>query len=140
IPDDENNKWIPYPQLNESPIAQMDSAFIYTKNILPLYVTSLLKAQETNDYTQADELLKSISNFQHKYGYEVMPTDTHVKYEILYNKYDIFKRLFSYYMFAALLLFVVCIFRIFKDNRSEEHTSELQSRENLVCRLLLEKK
>src|SRR5690606_39493188 len=26
-----------------------------------------------------------------------------------------------------------------KINRSEEHTSELQSRENLVCRLLLEK-
>src|SRR5690606_40589881 len=26
------------------------------------------------------------------------------------------------------------------DKRSEEHTSELQSRENLVCRLLLEKK
>src|SRR5690606_41671423 len=26
------------------------------------------------------------------------------------------------------------------DVRSEEHTSELQSRENLVCRLLLEKK
>src|SRR5690606_41636391 len=30
-------------------------------------------------------------------------------------------------------------FRVTK-NRSEEHTSELQSRENLVCRLLLEKK
>src|SRR5690606_39337717 len=27
-----------------------------------------------------------------------------------------------------------------KGKRSEEHTSELQSRENLVCRLLLEKK
>src|SRR5690606_39363267 len=27
-----------------------------------------------------------------------------------------------------------------RSNRSEEHTSELQSRENLVCRLLLEKK
>src|SRR5690606_38347734 len=27
----------------------------------------------------------------------------------------------------------------FKRTRSEEHTSELQSRENLVCRLLLEK-
>src|SRR5690606_39427487 len=27
-----------------------------------------------------------------------------------------------------------------KKERSEEHTSELQSRENLVCRLLLEKK
>src|SRR2546430_6529288 len=27
-----------------------------------------------------------------------------------------------------------------KDRRSEEHTSELQSQSNLVCRLLLEKK
>src|SRR5690606_42069093 len=30
--------------------------------------------------------------------------------------------------------------QIAPDIRSEEHTSELQSRENLVCRLLLEKK
>src|SRR5436309_10315686 len=29
---------------------------------------------------------------------------------------------------------------LFDGRRSEEHTSELQSRENLVCRLLLEKK
>src|SRR5690606_39276596 len=29
---------------------------------------------------------------------------------------------------------------LFNAGRSEEHTSELQSRENLVCRLLLEKK
>src|SRR5690606_35743425 len=31
-------------------------------------------------------------------------------------------------------------YRVFDIFRSEEHTSELQSRENLVCRLLLEKK
>src|SRR6266478_9907285 len=30
--------------------------------------------------------------------------------------------------------------RELEDNRSEEHTSELQSQSNLVCRLLLEKK
>src|SRR5690606_41804480 len=29
---------------------------------------------------------------------------------------------------------------VVREQRSEEHTSELQSRENLVCRLLLEKK
>src|SRR5690606_16720382 len=29
---------------------------------------------------------------------------------------------------------------VHRGSRSEEHTSELQSRENLVCRLLLEKK
>src|SRR5690606_39691989 len=36
--------------------------------------------------------------------------------------------------FAFALLFVQC------GHRSEEHTSELQSREKLVCRLLLAKK
>src|SRR5260370_2363549 len=30
--------------------------------------------------------------------------------------------------------------QVFEDHRSEEHTSELQSHLNLVCRLLLEKK
>src|SRR5690606_40912759 len=39
--------------------------------------------------------------------------------------------------FSVTLLGVALISRNF---RSEEHTSELQSRENLVCRLLLEKK
>src|SRR5258708_20786964 len=32
------------------------------------------------------------------------------------------------------------LLRRFHDNRSEEHTSELQSPDHLVCRLLLEKK
>src|SRR3712207_7992111 len=34
----------------------------------------------------------------------------------------------------------IVIVRIFRACRSEEHTSELQSRQYLVCRLLLEKK
>src|SRR5690606_40779715 len=34
----------------------------------------------------------------------------------------------------------LAMFVVFCGNRSEEHTSELQSRENLVCRLLLENK
>src|SRR5207249_9226362 len=34
----------------------------------------------------------------------------------------------------------LCVHRIMEFPRSEEHTSELQSRFDLVCRLLLEKK
>src|SRR5690625_5921283 len=40
---------------------------------------------------------------------------------------------------ASLLFFTVC-FLVLVIVRSEEHTSELQSRGHLVCRLLLEKK
>src|SRR5690606_39774803 len=35
---------------------------------------------------------------------------------------------------------ILSLFEVKAFMRSEEHTSELQSRENLVCRLLLEKK
>src|SRR5699024_11391687 len=41
---------------------------------------------------------------------------------------------------AAVLLLILLISVKVRDNRSEEHTSELQSRFDLVCRLLLEKK
>src|SRR5438270_4683495 len=34
----------------------------------------------------------------------------------------------------------LCMTEVSADERSEEHTSELQSQSNLVCRLLLEKK
>src|SRR5688572_31777347 len=43
----------------------------------------------------------------------------------------------SYGLFAALLLSSSAVLVAL---RSEEHTSELQSQSNLVCRLLLEKK
>src|SRR2546430_3943423 len=39
-----------------------------------------------------------------------------------------------------LLIFCDSMSDLFAANRSEEHTSELQSQSNLVCRLLLEKK
>src|SRR5690606_39730801 len=45
-------------------------------------------------------------------------------------------------LFFVVFLIVIVLFvqLIYENIRSEEHTSELQSRENLVCRLLLEKK
>src|SRR5690606_39571280 len=49
---------------------------------------------------------------------------------------------FAHRATAPLLLPLRRLFPAWRnfDLRSEEHTSELQSRENLVCRLLLEKK
>src|SRR5690606_40799724 len=49
---------------------------------------------------------------------------------------EISKNMMALYDFALRRLVEANI----RNDRSEEHTSELQSRENLVCRLLLEKK
>src|SRR3712207_8086585 len=46
----------------------------------------------------------------------------------------------SYFRYLATFSFWEVVFLVFDHVRSEEHTSELQSRQYLVCRLLLEKK
>src|SRR3989442_10763139 len=48
--------------------------------------------------------------------------------------------LFRSLLFIAEWYSVVCMHHNLFIHRSEEHTSELQSRPHLVCRLLLEKK
>src|SRR5699024_12686166 len=54
------------------------------------------------------------------------------------NVYAFISETFS--SFFLLLVFGFGVFLLFLALRSEEHTSELQSRFDLVCRLLLEKK
>ena len=115
IPNDENNKWVSYPELAEANFKGKDS--LYVRNILPLYFQSLRLAQKDQDYKQADNLLESIYGFQKKFGNEVIPSKETVKAEITYNKYDIFKKLYSWYIYAGTLFFIVLIVQIFKPNR-----------------------
>src|SRR5690606_39839921 len=56
------------------------------------------------------------------------------------NNYKNFDAIIASYHDQGLIPFKTLSFGEGVNYRSEEHTSELQSRENLVCRLLLEKK
>jgi cytochrome c-type biogenesis protein CcsB len=104
--------------LNEAPFEGKDS--LYVRNILPLYFQSLRLAQQDQDYSQADNLLESVFGFQKKFGSKVLPKKERIQAEIAYNKYDIFKRLFSWYLYAGVLFFIVLIIQIFKSNRFVE--------------------
>ncbi|MDA0794247.1 MAG: cytochrome c biogenesis protein CcsA [Bacteroidetes bacterium] len=114
IPNDPNNKWISYPELSEANFTGKDS--LYVRNILLLYFQSLRLAQQDKDYEQADNLLESIHGFQKKFGSEVLPSQDKIKAEIQYNKYDIFKKLYSWYIYAGTLFFIVLIVQIFNSN------------------------
>src|SRR5258707_1809110 len=78
------------------------------------------------------------------------PRSTLFPYTTLFRSYQT-SLVMSYfpptgYVRAALMLFSTIatlfwyVLRFLMEMRSEEHTSELQSRQYLVCRLLLEKK
>ncbi|MEI6864728.1 cytochrome c biogenesis protein CcsA [Flavicella sp.] len=118
IPNDATNKWVSQPELYNAPFKGVDSVFV--KQILPVYIQILNEAKISENYEEADEILNGIKNFQKKYGDEVYPSEDKIKFEIAYNKYDVFKKLFKLYLFAGLILFILVIVQIFKTSKVVE--------------------
>ena len=113
IPGEKNNKWISFLEINQPTGTSLDTI----KNILPFYLNSLDKASVSKDYKLANSLVTGIEKYQKKYGEKVRPSDKQIDLEIMYNKYDIFKKLYSWYMYAGVLMFVFVVINIFNKKR-----------------------
>ena len=115
VPNDANNTWVAHNEINTANFKGQDSVFV--RQILPVYLQTLASSNASNDYSTSDEILEGIIKFQQKYGSAVYPSDKNIDLEIAYNKYDIFKKLFSWYMYAGSLMFIMLIVQIFSNNR-----------------------
>ena len=117
IPDDENNKWVSPKEFVQQGIVVRDSLYSnFIKTGFLAYLATLQndKFQKT-DFTQSQKLVEAIKKTQQRYGGKTMLSEKKIKTEIIYNKYDIFKKLFSWYMYASSLMFVLLIIQILKD-------------------------
>ncbi len=115
IPNNSNNKWVAQNEINPANFKGQDSVFV--QKILPIYLQTLSLAKQSHDYSESDEILLGIIKFQKKYGSSVYPSEKKIDLEISYNKYDIFKKLFSYYMYIGTLMFFFVIFQIFNNSK-----------------------
>tara|TARA_B100000575_G_scaffold273970_1_gene257346 strand:- start:8369 stop:11410 length:3042 start_codon:yes stop_codon:yes gene_type:complete len=115
VPNDPNNKWVSYPELNDEKFIGADS--LYVNNVLNLYFQTLRLSRENNDYSQSEELLESIKGYQVKYGEDVMPSDSKISSEIIYNKADIFNRLYKWYLLLGFSLLLILILQIFNEKK-----------------------
>ena len=113
IPNDKNNKWVSFLEINQPTGMSLDTI----KNVLPFYLNSLDKASVSKDYKLANSLVTGIEKYQKKYGAKVRPSDKQIDLEIMYNKYDIFKKLYSWYMYAGVLMFLFVIVNIFNKKK-----------------------
>ncbi|CDF79015.1 cytochrome c assembly protein [Formosa agariphila KMM 3901] len=115
LPDDENNKWISSIEYKNGVTKVEDTLYAnFINSGFSAYLMTLNQAKKTNDFTDANKLLEAFHKTQLQYGGSVMLSDEKVKTEILYNHYDIFKNLFSWYLYAGALMFIVLIVQIFK--------------------------
>jgi cytochrome c-type biogenesis protein CcsB len=116
LPNDAGNKWFSAVEAPSAGFTGMDSTI--ATSILYLYDIELTKAIKGNNYAEADKILGGISSFQTKYGGSVMPSIKQVNFEMLYNKYDVFKKLFWQYLLVGSILFILVLIRMFKDNKT----------------------
>ena len=116
IPGDANNKWVSYPELETANFTGKDS--LYVKNVLPLYFENLREARKTGDYTNANTYLESIEGFQKRYGASVLPSPKKVKAEIIYNKVNLFNRLYHYFAMFGVFMLTFLIIEIFKPSKA----------------------
>jgi cytochrome c-type biogenesis protein CcsB len=118
IPDDYNNKWISSVEFRRDGYRDQIKDSLYgnfINNGFSAYLMTLNSAKQSGDFSKAEELLESFKKTQHKFGGSVMLSDKKIQTELSYNKYDIFKKLYSWYMYAAALMFIVLIVQIFKE-------------------------
>ncbi|WP_194767748.1 cytochrome c biogenesis protein CcsA [Tamlana sp. I1] len=118
IPEDPNNKWISTYDYAQHMSVIKDSLYSnFVKNGFRTYLFTLNEAKKTGDFSESEKLLTAFEKTQHRYGGKVMLSDKKINAEILYNKYDIFKKLFSWYLYAGTLMFILLIVQIFNDKR-----------------------
>ncbi|MFD0962672.1 cytochrome c biogenesis protein CcsA [Pseudofulvibacter geojedonensis] len=107
VPGDDNHKWVSPLEISHIDYGP-DSNVI--KNLFPVgYYDFMIR----KDYQNATKILEGLKKVQQGYSAEVMPSEDKVKAEILYNKYDVFQRLFSWYMYAGVLMLFLIILQLF---------------------------
>ena len=118
IPNDDNNKWTTPKENIENPSLVKDSLYSNFINTgFKTYLYMLNEDKIMNEFSQSSNILQGILSAQYKFGGDVMLSPEKIEAEVLYNKYDVFKKLFSWYLYAGTFLFIILIIQIFKNNR-----------------------
>ena len=109
---DGTESWGPPSAALKNALDENDS--LYISNILSLYTTALYEGKSTGNYSEADEYLESLLNYQRKYASYELPTERQVSAEIFYYKSMIFERLFPYYASVGIIMLVILISMIIR--------------------------
>jgi cytochrome c-type biogenesis protein CcsB len=114
IPNDVNNKWVSSSS-DLSSLRGDDSLFV--AKIMPWYISTVEGAVKSGDWKDANQKIEFISLYQHKYGSAVMPSNKKVKWEVMYNKYKPFLKLFPYYMMVGFAMLIFSFIQLFKERK-----------------------
>lgn len=112
IPDqkDANHPWYS-PASKVTGLTGRDSLMVVS--VIPEY----LKALTQEKYGLANELLNAFSQYQRKFGASIIPSESKIKAELLYNRLMIFFRLAMFYGLIGFILLILVFADILKPSK-----------------------
>ncbi|MEN8119397.1 MAG: c-type cytochrome biogenesis protein CcsB [Bacteroidota bacterium] len=90
----ENNKWV---NVND---VKLDSSNVYM--LLSAYLIEVEKAIKSGNWSEADNALSAIANYQEENGKSILINKNKIKAEVFYTKSAIFRHLFEFYFIIGL--------------------------------------
>ncbi len=98
-PNDPNQKWF-------DPQSAMQSNWISQDLVTTLgnYLQGLQKGIQQNDWNDADKALNKIKEYQNQYGKDIIPSNTRIQMEIIFNELGIFPKLVPFYILLGIIL------------------------------------
>ena len=91
------------------------------KEIVQMMIGGFVNSVVQNKYTEANKYIALISQYQNKVGSDIIPSQSIIDNEILFNKLSIFSKLTIAYMILGVLLFIISFLTIFnKDWQSKK--------------------
>jgi cytochrome c-type biogenesis protein CcsB len=110
LPNDSAHTWY---TPNDGAVFEKDAS-LFVKNILPIYFESIEQGAQQHNFADADTIFSKIQAFQAKFGKDVFPSESKLKTEILYNKLNIFERIWMYYFLFGFLQLIASFARVLK--------------------------
>ena len=103
------------------------------KNLAVDYFTAVDDATQSGNWSEADDKLAKIAEFQKFYGAAVYPAEGRIKAEVFYNNANIFETIYPIYLLLGFVLLVLSFVKILKP----KFKLEIYSKTTLIFLVLL---
>ena len=112
VPNDSENHWVA--PLDEKFYGLTGADSVFVRNAVYEY----FRTMATGDLDMADKILEGISKYQSTFGSAVIPSPSKVDFEIKFNEWNVFEKLFPFYLLVGLMLLIVLFAKVLKANLS----------------------
>lgn len=112
-PGAENNRWYAPVEFEEAGF-EREAEKNFVRDFIPAYVSLLKQGNLSGDYLRANTALNGLFEFQETYGVDVIPSKEKIDAEILYNKYDVFKGMYKWYLWFGVIMLILLIVEIIR--------------------------